>query len=60
MREKSVVTVKCLVQILRVFVPPNPEIGLKPAFFRQYRIADEEVTPALSGFEVKRGDAHGT
>jgi len=47
LRGKREVTVKCLVQILRVFVPLNPEIRLKPAFFRQYRIADGIIKQTL-------------
>ena len=38
--EKREVTVKFLVQILRDFASSNPDICLKPAFFRQFNIAD--------------------
>ena len=38
--EKREVTVKFLVQILRDFASSNPDICLKPAFFRQFHIAD--------------------
>ena len=45
--EKREVTVKFLVQILRDFASSNPDICLKPAFFRQFHIADGIIKQTL-------------
>ena len=59
--EKREVTVKFLVQILRDFASSNPDICLKPAFFRQFHIADgviRRIRYLLKGMPFSR-DFHG-